>query len=95
MRIDLKSNANYFWQLVSYAVLWETENAGLARCLVDTPEHLINQFKDDVDWHIVSHIAAKKRVAMASMQVTSEMKEQLMNRAKLAQNKLLEMLGEW
>ena len=95
MRIDVKDNKTYFWQLVSYAILWNTENAGLARCLVDTPEYLINQYKDDIEWHLVSDIEPKKRLAMASMQVTTELKEQLMNRAKLAQNKLLEMIGEW
>jgi hypothetical protein len=62
--------------------------------LVDTPEHLINS-KDDIDWHIVSHIDPRKRCAYGQMQVTAELREQLMNRVKLAQNKLKEMLGEW
>ena len=79
---------------MSYAELWGTENAGLARCLVDTPEHLISS-KDDVDWHIVSHIEPRKRCAYGQMQVTTEMREQLMNRAKLAHNKLMEMLAEF
>lgn len=92
--MDVTSNTTYFWQLVSYAELWDTENAGLARCLVNTPEHLISS-KDDIDWHVVSHIEPRKRCAYASMQVTTEMREQLMNRAKLAHNKLMEMLAEF
>ena len=92
--MDVTSNTTYFWQLVSYAELWGTENAGLARCLVDTPEHLISS-KDDIDWHIVSHIEPRKRCAYGQMQVTTEMREQLMNRVKLAHNKLMEMLAEF
>lgn len=95
MRIDVKTNKDYFWQLVTYAQLYNLENAGLARCLVSTPEHLINEFKDDVSWHFVDDINPKLRVAMDSMQVTTELKEQLLNRAKLAQDKLMEMIGEW
>ena len=94
IRIDVKENKTYFWQLVSYAELWDADNAGLARCLVDTPEDLISS-KDDIDWHVVSHINPRLRCATASMQVTAELREQLMNRVKLAQNKLKEMLGEW
>lgn len=94
LRLNINSNKTYFWQLVSYAELWDTKNAGLARCLVDTPEELISS-KDDPDWHVVSHINPRFRCAMASMEVTIELREQLMNRVKLAQNKLKEMLGEW
>ena len=94
IRIDVKENKTYFWQLVSYAELWDADNAGLARCLVDTPEDLISN-KDDIDWHVVSHINPRLRCATASMQVIAELREQLMNRVKLAQNKLKEMLGEW
>lgn len=94
IRIDVKENKTYFWQLVSYAELWDVDNAGLARCLVDTPEHLISS-KDDIDWHIVSHIEPRKRCAYGQMQVTTELREQLINRVKLAQNKLMEMLAEF
>lgn len=94
IRIDVKENKTYFWQLVSYAELWDVDNAGLARCLVDTPEHLISS-KDDIDWHIVSHIEPRKRCAYGQMQVTTELREQLMNRVKLAHNKLMEMLAEF
>ena len=94
IRMDVKENKTYFWQLVSYSELWGTENAGLARCLVDTPEHLISS-KDDVDWHIVSQIEPRLRCAYGQMQVTNEMREQLMNRVKLAHNKLQEMLSDF
>ena len=94
IRIDVKENKTYFWQLVSYAELWDAENAGLARCLVDTPEELISS-KDDPDWHVVSHINPRFRCAMASMEVTIELREQLMNRVKLAHNKLQEMLSDF
>lgn len=93
--INLKSNKLYFWQLVSYAELWNVSEAGLAKVLVDTPMGLIDTRKDENDWHIVSHIEPRKRVTYKSMQVTTELKEQLMNRAKLAQNKLNEMLAEY
>ena len=56
---------------------------------------LIDTRKDEEDWHIVSHIEPRKRVTYKSMQVTTEMKDQLMNRARLAQNKLNEMLAEY
>ena len=92
--INLKKNKLYLWQLVSYAELWNVKRAGLARVLVDTPMGLINKY-DDEDWHIVSHIEPYKRVAYKSMEVTSEMREQLMNRVKLAQIKLNEMLAEY
>lgn len=91
--LDIKSNKLYFWQLVQYAVMWETGNAGLARILVDTPPHLIKA-SDPIDWHEVSHIDPKYRVTTASMQVTQELKDQLINRATLAQNKLKEMLDD-
>jgi len=94
IRIDVKENKTYFWQLVSYAELWDVDNAGLARCLVDTPEELISS-KDDQDWHVVSHINPRFRCATASMEVTAELREQLMNRVKLAQNKLKEMLADF
>lgn len=94
IRIDVKENKTYFWQLVSYAELWDAKYAGLARCLVDTPEELISM-KDDPDWHVVSHIDPRLRCAMASMEVTTELREQLMNRVKLAKNKLEEMLNEY
>ena len=79
IRIDVKENKTYFWQLVSYAELWDAKYAGLARCLVDTPEELISM-KDDQDWHVVSHINPRFRCATASIQVTAELREQLMNR---------------
>ena len=94
IRIDVKENKTYFWQLVSYAELWDAKYAGLARCLVDTPEELISM-KDDPDWHVVSHINPRLRCATASMEVTTELREQLMNRVKLAHNKLQEMLSDF
>ena len=74
--LDINGNKLYFWQLVQYAVMWETDRAGLARVLVDTPPHLIKA-SDPIDWHEVSHIDPKYRVTTASMQVTQELKEQL------------------
>jgi hypothetical protein len=93
--LNIKSNKMYFWQLVSYAELWDLSKAGLAKVLVDTPMGLYDTRKDEEDWHIVSHIEPHKRVSYAQMSVTSEMKEQLMNRAKLAHLKLNEMLAEY
>jgi hypothetical protein len=93
MFIDLKDNKLYFWQLVSYAELWDIEYAGLARCLVSTPEHLINK-RDNPTWHFVDHIEPSYRVTTAKMQVTQEQREQLINRVKLAKNKLDAMIFE-
>lgn len=91
--IDIKTNKKYFWQLVQYAAMWGRDNAGLCYTLLDTPPHLIKA-SDPIDWHEVSHIDPKYRVTTASMQVTQELKEQLINRATLAQNKLKEMLDD-
>lgn len=91
--IDIKTNKKYFWQLVQYATMWNRDNGGLCYTLLDTPPHLIKA-SDPLDWHEVSHIDPKYRVTMESMQVTQELKEQLINRATLAQNKLKEMLDD-
>lgn len=91
--VDIKTNKKYFWQLVQYATMWNRDNAGLCYTLLDTPPHLIKA-SDPLDWHEVSHIDPKYRVTTASMQVTQELKEQLINRATLAQNKLKEMLDD-
>lgn len=93
MFIDLKDNKLYFWQLVSYAELWDIEYAGLARCLVGTPEHLINK-RDNPTWHFVDHIEPSYRVTTAKMKVTQEQREQLMNRVRLAKNRLDAMIFE-
>lgn len=94
MFLRIKSNPLYFWQLVAYGELFNVPKAGLAKCLVDTPMGLIHP-KDNEDWHIVSHIEPYKRCSCGAMDITTELREQLMNRAKLAQAKFNEMLAEY
>ena len=91
MFLDLKDNKLYFWQLVSYAELWDIEYAGLARCLVSTPEHLITK-RDNPSWHFVDHIEPNLRITTAKMKVTQEQRQQLMNRSSLAKKILDEMI---
>jgi hypothetical protein len=67
------------------------DNAMLAYCLVDTPEHLISR-KDPEDWHKVSHIRECYRVTTFDMKRDATKEKQLLERCKLAQKRLSEIL---
>jgi hypothetical protein len=81
----------YEWQLAAYMHLRNMDNAMLAYCLVDTPEHLISR-KDPEDWHKVSHIPESYRVTTFDMKRDATKEKQLLDRCKLAQKRLLEIL---
>jgi hypothetical protein len=81
----------YEWQLRSYMHLRDMNNATLAYTLIDTPEHLINR-RDPEDWHIVSHIPARYRLTTLDIARDATKEKQLLDRCKLAQKRLLEIL---
>lgn len=84
---------DYEWQLTAYMALKNASRARIVYALVDTPEELINPH-DDIDWHIVSHIDPKSRLTEFNMERCAEREQQLLNRLKLAQVKLKEILEE-
>lgn len=84
---------DYEWQLTAYMALKNASRARIAYVLVDTPEELINPH-DDIDWHRVSHIDPKSRLTEFNMERCFERERQLLNRVKLAQIKLKEILEE-
>jgi hypothetical protein len=81
----------YEWQLTAYMHLRNLDNAMLAYCLVDTPAQLISK-KDNEDWHKVSHIPERYRVTTFDMTRDATKEKQLLDRCKLAQKRLLEIL---
>jgi hypothetical protein len=81
----------YEWQLTAYMHLRDMNNATLAYALVDTPAHLISR-KDPEDWHKVSHIPARYRITTFDMTRDATKEKQLLDRCKLAQKRLLEIL---
>jgi hypothetical protein len=52
----------YEWQLRAYMMLWDLDQAQIAYCLVNTPEHLVG-FEDKA-LHNVEHIAPELRVTL-------------------------------
>jgi hypothetical protein len=44
------SNKNYFWQLQGYMWLTKRKEAELVYCLVDTPDHMIDDEKRKIGW---------------------------------------------
>lgn len=81
----------YEWQLRDYMHLFGASNAGIAYCLVDTPEYLINR-RDDPDWHVVSHLPPADRVTIMSIERCKEKEEQMLNKLQLAQDELKKIL---
>ena len=54
----------YEWQLRAYMMLWDLDQAQIAYCLVNTPDHLVG-FEDKA-LHQVSHIAPELRVTLVN-----------------------------
>jgi hypothetical protein len=52
----------YEWQLRAYMMLWDLDQAQIAYCLVNTPDHLIGY--EDKALHQVEHIAPELRVTL-------------------------------
>jgi hypothetical protein len=55
-------NKTYEWQLRAYMMLWDLDQANIAYCLVNTPEHLVGY--EDKALHQVEHIAPELRVTL-------------------------------
>jgi hypothetical protein len=55
-------NKTYEWQLRAYMMLWDLDQAQIAYCLVNTPDHLIGY--EDKALHQVEHIAPELRVTL-------------------------------
>lgn len=81
----------YEWQLTAYMHLKGADNAAIAYTLVDTPPHLIGA-RENPDWHQVSHIQKNLRVTGFNIQRDAEREEQMLNKLKLAQDHLKEIL---
>jgi hypothetical protein len=54
----------YEWQLRAYMMLWDLDQAQIAYCLVNTPDHLVG-FEDKA-LHQVDHIAPELRVTLVN-----------------------------
>lgn len=82
----------YEWQLRCYMHLYNVNQAELAYCLVNTPEHLIKRGEPQ-DWHIVDHIDEYKRLAVAKLERCEKKEAQMLNKAKLAQDYLNDLIS--
>lgn len=83
----------YEWQLDTYMLLWDRNYAGLVFGLVDTPSHLIKK-QDPEDWHIVSHIPPELRITTIFKERDAKREQQLINKTRVAQDVLLEILDK-
>lgn len=83
----------YEWQLDTYMLLWDRNNAGLVFGLVDTPDHLIKK-QEPEDWHIVGHIPAELRITTLFRKRDAKREQQLINKARVAQDMLCELLDK-
>jgi hypothetical protein len=81
----------YEWQLTAYMHLKNMDNAKLVYVLVDTPDDLISK-REPRDWHKVSDINPKYRVTEFSMTRDTAKERQMIDRCKLAQMKIVEIL---
>lgn len=83
----------YEWQLDTYMLLWDRNNAGLVFGLVDTPDHLIKK-QEPEDWHIVGHIPPELRITTIFKERDAKREQQLINKTRVAQDVLLEILDK-
>lgn len=83
----------YEWQLDTYMLLWDRNNAGLVFGLVDTPDHLIKK-QEPADWHIVGHIPPELRITTIFKERDAKREQQLINKTRVAQDVLLEILDK-
>ena len=83
----------YEWQLDTYMLLWERNNAGLVFGLVDTPSHLIKK-QEPEDWHIVGHILPELRITTIFKPRDAKREQQLINKTRVAQDMLCEILDK-
>lgn len=83
----------YEWQLDTYMLLWERNNAGLVFGLVDTPSHLIKK-QEPEDWHIVGHILPELRITTIFKPRDAKREQQLINKTRVAQDVLCEILDK-
>lgn len=83
----------YEWQLDTYMLLWDRNYAGLVFGLVDTPSHLIKK-QDPEDWHIVGHIPPELRITTIFKERDAKREQQLINKTRVAQDVLCEILDK-
>lgn len=83
----------YEWQLDTYMHLWDRNYAGLVFGLVDTPDHLIKK-QEPEDWHIVGHIPPELRITTIFKERDAKREQQLINKTRVAQDVLLEILDK-
>jgi hypothetical protein len=83
----------YEWQLDTYMHLWDRNNSGLVFGLVDTPSYLIKK-QDPEDWHIVGHISPDLRITTLFKQRDAKREQQLINKTRVAQQILCEILDK-
>ncbi|WP_314339356.1 hypothetical protein [Acinetobacter guillouiae] len=83
----------YEWQLDTYMHLWDIGNSGLVFGLVDTPSHLIKKHEPE-DWHIVGHIAPELRITTLFRERDAKREKQLLNKTRVAQDMLCELLDK-
>lgn len=80
----------YEWQLRAYMHLWNVNNAELAYCLVSTPDDLMG--RDPIHWHVVGDVDHKSRLASAKLERCEKKEQQLLNKARLGKEYLIECL---
>ena len=83
----------YEWQLDTYMHLWDRNHSGLVFGLVDTPSHLIKK-QEPEDWHIVGHILPELRVTTIFKERDAKREQQLINKTRVAQDVLCEILDK-
>jgi hypothetical protein len=75
-------DTSYEWQVRAYMMLWGVDNAAVAYCLVDTPEHLIGY--ENPEAHIVSHIAPELRVTLVQYKRDLSLEEKIKEKVSAA-----------
>jgi len=96
---DYRLPKNYYWQGVGYCILTNKNRFKIVYCLVNTPEHLVEQsvwqkvrelgvsYDDLYDKikseHTFDHIPENDRVRVFEVEVTDEIKEQVITQLEV------------
>jgi hypothetical protein len=87
-------DTTYFWQGVSYGVLWpDVEGHEVAHCMVPTPEELLRYESPDV--HQVAHIDPAKRVTRIYYPRDPVAEKLLETKCKVAQQYLAQIVARF
>lgn len=82
----------YEWQARAYMMLWGRNEAEIAYCMVDTPEHLIGY--EDPEIHHVSHIDEALRVTRVKITRDKALEAKIIEKVEAANAYLYQLIWE-